>query len=93
MLKLRPLLSFLVSRTVLGGKTMMSFGRVLRAVILSGSTLTCCVGGHLYAEDTSRFYTVIDELGHMRSVRKEESSAGAQKPTIAGIHRTRGPAG
>jgi len=50
---------------------MMSFGRVLRAVIIVCNTLTCFVSVRLYAEDSSRFYTVIDEFGHMRSVRKD----------------------
>ncbi len=55
---------------------MMSFGRVLRVVIIGCSTLNCIVSGHLYADDSSRFYTVIDEYGHMRSVRKDEPSNG-----------------
>ncbi|GAC1609297.1 MAG: hypothetical protein NVS3B3_15580 [Aquirhabdus sp.] len=54
----------------------MSFGRVLHTLILGCSTLTCIMSGSLYAEDTSRFYTVIDEQGHMRSVRKDVPSDG-----------------
>lgn len=56
---------------------MMSFGRVLHTLILGCSTLTCFVSENLYAEDTSRFYTVIDEQGHMRSVRKSLPSDGS----------------
>ena len=53
---------------------MKRFSRVLYAVIVGCSTLTYFVSGHLYAEDTSRFYTVVDEYGHMRSVRKDSPS-------------------
>ena len=55
---------------------MIHSSRVLRAVIMSCSTLTFLLAGHLHAEDSSRFYTVIDESGHMRSVRKEVPSNG-----------------
>lgn len=55
---------------------MMSFCRVLYAAIIGCSTLTCFVSGQLHAEDSSRFYTVIDEYGHMRSIRKDVPSTG-----------------
>lgn len=55
---------------------MMRSRRVLHALMVCCSTLTCVVSGHLYAEDSSSFYTVIDEQGHMRSVRKDLPSTG-----------------
>lgn len=55
---------------------MMRTRRVLHALMVCCSTLTCFVSGRLYAEDSSSFYTVIDEQGHMRSVRKELPSTG-----------------
>lgn len=58
---------------------MMSFGRVLRTTIIGCSTLTCFLSSPLHAEDTSRFYTVIDEFGHMRSVRKDEASMSSDR--------------
>lgn len=53
---------------------MISFCRVLQTAIMSCSTLTCLVSAPLYAEESSRFYTVIDEKGQMRSVSKEVPS-------------------
>lgn len=50
---------------------MMSSYRVFYAVILGCSTLTCLLSGVLHAEDSSVFYTVIDEKGNMRSIRKD----------------------
>lgn len=52
----------------------MSFSHVLQAVIMGCSTLACFVSTQLYAEQSSRFYTVIDEKGQMRSVRKDVPS-------------------
>lgn len=48
---------------------------MLRAAIIGCSTLTCFVSASSYAEDKSRFYTVIDEKGQMRSVRKDVPAA------------------
>ena len=53
---------------------MKSYSRVLLVAMIGCSTLTCFVSAPLYAEDSSRFYTVIDEKGQMRSVRKEVPS-------------------
>lgn len=52
----------------------MSFSRVLHAAIIGCGALTCFVSASIHAEDISRYYTVIDEHGHMRSVRKEVPS-------------------
>lgn len=50
---------------------MMSFRCVLHAVKFGCSALFCFASHVAFAEDASRFYTVIDENGHMRSVRRE----------------------
>ncbi len=76
MLKRKRRLQFSVLHTVLAGDAMslLRLGAVVvrqcvpvLAVFL-GSTLT--IVGH--AEDTSRFYTVIDESGHMRTVERTQ---------------------
>ena len=56
---------------------MMSYSRVLQAAIMGCSTLACIVSAPLYAEESSRFYTVIDEKGQMRSVRKAVPSTNS----------------
>lgn len=62
---------------------MISFSRVLHAVIVGCSTLAGFVSGQVYAEDSSRFYTVIDEHGHMRSVRKDIPSTGFEQNSFS----------
>lgn len=64
---------------------MMSFRRVLHVVIIGCSTLTYFASWQVYAEDSSKFYTVIDEYGHMRSVRKDVPSNGFDRDSSSSL--------
>lgn len=69
---------------VLAGSDMIILCRAFYVVVMGFSVLLGVSSRAASADDSSKFYTVIDEDGHMRSIQKKSADSDSQKQLTSG---------